>query len=95
MKLETVRSRLVSPDPMVGVAVLVRLRTGVRSRRFYRSPKVVHSAPGTGIGLHVAHQAVTAHGGAIKVSSNEQSGTTFHIEIPLAGELHEEHATAG
>jgi two-component system sensor histidine kinase KdpD len=64
-------------------------------RRFYRSPKVAHSAPGTGIGLHVAHQAVAAHGGAIKLSSNEQSGTTFHIEIPLAGELHEQHATAG
>jgi two-component system sensor histidine kinase KdpD len=64
-------------------------------RRFYRSPKVAHSAPGTGIGLHVAHQGVIAHGGAIKVTSSEQSGTTFHIEIPLAGDIHEEHATAG
>jgi hypothetical protein len=34
MKPETVRSRLVSPDPMVGIALLFRLRTDVRSRRF-------------------------------------------------------------
>jgi two-component system sensor histidine kinase KdpD len=62
-------------------------------RRFYRSPKVAHSAPGTGIGLHVAQQAVTAHGGGIKVSSNEQSGTTFDIDIPVAGDLHEEQSS--
>ena len=38
-------------------------------------------AGGTGLGLAVAHELVTAHGGSIRLLET-QRGTTFHIEIP-------------
>jgi len=40
---------------------------------------------GMGLGLSVAHAIVTAHGGAITVSSTPGAGSTFRIEIPAAG----------
>lgn len=40
---------------------------------------------GTGLGLAVCYGIVTAHGGKIEVSSNENSGTTFCVVLP-AGE---------
>jgi signal transduction histidine kinase len=36
---------------------------------------------GTGLGLAVAHELVTAHGGAIRLRDTE-SGATFEFEIP-------------
>ena len=38
-------------------------------------------AGGTGLGLAVAHELVTAHGGSIRLLDTDR-GTTFHIEIP-------------
>ena len=38
---------------------------------------------GTGLGLAVAHQIVTAHGGLIFVESEVGAGTTFHLFLPL------------
>lgn len=55
-------------------------------RRFYRSPSVEHAAPGTGLGLAVARSAIEAHGGRIWVESQQQTGTTFGIELPVKGE---------
>jgi two-component system sensor histidine kinase AtoS len=40
---------------------------------------------GTGLGLAIARQIVTAHNGRILVESDPQSGTTFMIELPVAG----------
>ncbi len=37
---------------------------------------------GTGLGLSVVHNVVTAHGGEISVTSNEGQGTTFSIVLP-------------
>lgn len=39
---------------------------------------------GTGLGLAVAHQVVSAHGGEIFVESKVGTGTTFHIFLPIA-----------
>ena len=40
---------------------------------------------GTGLGLHLAHNIMKKHGGAIEVESLEGRGTTFKIHIPVAG----------
>jgi signal transduction histidine kinase len=38
---------------------------------------------GLGLGLFIAQEIVTAHGGTIKVTSSEENGTTFHVRLPL------------
>ena len=56
--------------------------------RFYRGLDHRHAAPGTGIGLSVARRTTEAHGGHIWVTSSEESGTTFHLSLPIrAGAL--------
>jgi signal transduction histidine kinase len=39
---------------------------------------------GTGLGLHIAREIVTAHGGHIWAESQPGSGTTFHFTLPGA-----------
>jgi PAS domain S-box-containing protein len=39
---------------------------------------------GTGLGLAVVHQVVTAHGGSIRVQSEVGVGTEFHLLLPAA-----------
>ena len=52
--------------------------------RFYRVDKS-HSREigGTGLGLAITYEAVAAHHGEIKVSSEEGAGTTFDVRLPL------------
>jgi two-component system, NtrC family, sensor histidine kinase AtoS len=40
---------------------------------------------GTGLGLAIARQIVTAYGGRIGVESDRLAGTTFSVDLPLAG----------
>jgi len=56
-------------------------------KRFYRSPRVEQSAPGTGLGLSVARQAIDALGGTITVTSDPIAGTTFIIALPVGDKL--------
>jgi signal transduction histidine kinase len=37
---------------------------------------------GTGLGLSLAYDIIKAHGGEIKVKTNENEGTEFIIELP-------------
>ena len=39
---------------------------------------------GTGLGLAVVHQVITAHGGLVRVNSEVGYGTEFHLLLPLA-----------
>ena len=41
----------------------------------------IHS--GTGLGLFIAHQNMTAHGGSIEVDSQVQDGTAFLLRLPF------------
>lgn len=49
---------------------------------FYRGPGQ-DSASGVGLGLSIVKAIVTAHGGNIKVASEENSGTVFSFTLPL------------
>jgi two-component system sensor histidine kinase BaeS len=41
---------------------------------------------GSGIGLAVVRELVTAHGGTVAADSDGVTGTTFTLRIPLAGD---------
>lgn len=48
--------------------------------RFYKSP----DSHGAGLGLAIAHNLVTAHGGHISASSQPGQGTTIRFTLPLS-----------
>lgn len=45
---------------------------------------VTHKTEGTGLGLAIAKRIIEAHGGAIHVTSNVGSGSTFTVFLPVA-----------
>lgn len=47
-------------------------------------------ARGTGLGLSVSKEIVTAHGGVITVESELDAGSTFRFTLPLAGQSQKE-----
>ncbi|HEX7225253.1 MAG TPA: HAMP domain-containing sensor histidine kinase [Candidatus Limnocylindria bacterium] len=52
--------------------------------RFYRADRARGTErPGSGIGLTVARELVTANGGSIEVETTGSAGTTFRIALPL------------
>jgi two-component system cell cycle sensor histidine kinase/response regulator CckA len=55
-------------------------------RKHIFEPLFTTKKNGTGLGLAVAHQVVTRHGGDISVESTMGCGTTFHILLPLTTE---------
>lgn len=57
------------------------VREGLDVFRLFETTK----SEGTGIGLAVAKQIVTAHGGTIEHGPREPRGTAFRIELPLRG----------
>jgi len=50
--------------------------------RFYRVPGDRSSA-GSGLGLYICNQIISAHHGKIWVDSEINQGTTFYIQLPI------------
>jgi signal transduction histidine kinase len=57
--------------------------------RFFRVPGDEQN--GVGLGLAIAKEIVTAHGGSIGVRSAPGQGTEFYFELPQAADSHETH----
>jgi signal transduction histidine kinase len=54
-------------------------------RKFYRAESTTRDgAAGTGLGLFIAKELVTAMGGRIWVDSSEGQGSSFAFELPAA-----------
>lgn len=51
---------------------------------FYRGPESRRFPQGMGLGLSIARDLVTAHGGRIEVESEPDKGSTFAIWLPIA-----------
>jgi signal transduction histidine kinase len=54
--------------------------------RFFRAtPARLGEIPGTGLGLSIAKSIAELHGGTLAFASEEGRGSTFRLELPLAG----------
>jgi len=63
-----------NPGPPIPKAMLDRLFV----------PFATSKPSGSGLGLAIVHQIVKQHGGTIDVSSDEESGTTFRVTLPIS-----------
>jgi signal transduction histidine kinase len=73
------RATLTVRDHGIGISAADQGRI---FERFERAVSVRHFG-GFGIGLWVARQAVEAHGGTIRVQSQQGGGSEFTVELPL------------
>ena len=51
--------------------------------RFYKGDRARSGGGGTGMGLAIAKHVVEAHGGSVRVQSEEGKGSTFSFSLPL------------
>ena len=71
-------ARLRVKDTGIGIAPAEQPRI---FDRFYRVDGS-HTIPGTGLGLSLVKEIVTAHGGEIRFESQPQQGSTFEVLLP-------------
>jgi two-component system phosphate regulon sensor histidine kinase PhoR len=68
-------------DHGVGIPAADRARI---FERFYKVDQVRVRGGGTGLGLAIARHVIEQHGGRIQVESDEGSGSTFTVFLPIA-----------
>ena len=69
-------------DHGIGISAAARPHVFDRS---YRAPEASAYAPGLGLGLSIAAQVVSKHGGTIEAAPAEGVGTALVVRLPLAG----------
>jgi two-component system phosphate regulon sensor histidine kinase PhoR len=74
-----VRLRVI--DHGVGISPADQARV---FERFYKVDRVRVRGGGTGLGLAIARHVIQQHGGRISVASEEGSGSTFTVTLPVA-----------
>ena len=75
-------ARLVVADSGIGIPLEEQDRL---FQRFFRSSTAQREAiQGTGLGLSIVQSIVAAHGGEVRVRSQEGEGSTFTVVLPLA-----------
>ncbi len=69
-----------------GIGIPVREQKRI-FRRFYRvDRRLARETTGSGLGLSIVDAIVRAHGGAVRVDSRPQQGSTFAVSVPCAAE---------
>jgi signal transduction histidine kinase len=63
--------------------------------RSYRAPEAATYAPGLGLGLSIASQVVSRHGGSIDAAAADGSGTVVSVRLPLASRAENERTHLG
>jgi PAS domain S-box-containing protein len=86
VSLSSVGDRAVAEVTNTGVFVPPEDRERLFERFFRRSDPRAQEVQGVGLGLTIAQSIVQAHRGRIEVTSSEELGTTFRVELPLCGE---------
>lgn len=56
-------------------------------KRFYRVPERSGGVRGSGLGLFICDQIITAHGGKISLDSQIGNGSRFIINLPMSGSI--------
>lgn len=74
-------ARLAVKDRGIGIEPARQARI---FERFERAASAEHYG-GLGLGLHICRGIVTVHGGTISVESQPGEGSTFIVELPIAG----------
>ncbi len=88
-RAETVIVRLRSYDGQAEVSVqdfgigIDREQCERIFEQFYQVADPVHTYPGLGIGLYIAHTIIERHGGRLWVESEKGAGSTFYCTLPL------------
>lgn len=78
---ETIRIEV--SDTGIGIAESEREQL---FQRFFRAQSALErQIQGTGLGLYISNAIVDAHGGRIGVDSTPGAGTTFVVDLPVAG----------
>jgi two-component system, OmpR family, sensor histidine kinase VicK len=68
-----------------GVGIPVEKQEHVFEKFFRAQADTPGDVGGMGVGLFVAREIVTQHGGRIWFESTERQGTVFHVELPVCG----------